>query len=87
MLFSCANVSARRARCFFIRKPGNQEFSKKRILGSWVPYGFSVAAAPRWAFLWLWFLLICSISSSALHGHVGIAASGTLAGADMAAPA
>ena len=39
VLFSCANFSARRAHGFFIRKPGNQEFSK-RILVSWFPYDF-----------------------------------------------
>ena len=39
VLFSCANFSARRAHGFFIRKPGNQEFSKK-ILVSWFPYDF-----------------------------------------------
>ena len=39
VLFSCANFSARRAHGFFIRKPGNQEFSK-RILVSWFPYDY-----------------------------------------------
>jgi hypothetical protein len=35
-LFSCATYSARRAHCFFIRKPGNQE-TKSFQTDSWIP--------------------------------------------------
>jgi hypothetical protein len=54
MLFSCANFSCSSCALFFHKETRKPRVFKTRILGSWVPYGFSVAATPRWVLCGGW---------------------------------